>query len=51
VIARCRQTTAGASRWLILLEAGLQPDITVAIRLNASNTQPVDYYLTTGTTR
>lgn len=45
VIARCRQTTAGASRWLIRLDAGLQPDITVAIRLNASNTEPMDYYL------
>jgi hypothetical protein len=45
VISRCRQTTAGALRWLIRLDAGFQPDITVAIRLNAANTEPMDYYL------
>jgi hypothetical protein len=32
-------------RWLIRLDAGLQPDITVAIRMNASNSDPLDYYL------
>jgi DNA invertase Pin-like site-specific DNA recombinase len=45
VLARCRQTAAGALRWLIRLDAGLQPDITVAIRLNAANSEPMDYYL------
>ena len=45
VISRCRYTAAGAARWLIRLDAGLQPDITVAIRLNAGNTEPMDYYL------
>ncbi len=45
VIARSRQTSIGALRWLIRLDAGLQPDITVAIRLNAENTDPMDYYL------
>ncbi|MBM3740719.1 MAG: recombinase family protein, partial [Acidobacteria bacterium] len=45
VIARCRHTDAGALRWLIRMDAGLQPDITVAIRLNAANSEPMDYYL------
>jgi DNA invertase Pin-like site-specific DNA recombinase len=45
VIARCQFTGAGSLRWLIRLDAGLQPDITVAIRMNASNSDPLDYYL------
>ncbi|MCC6363038.1 MAG: recombinase family protein [Bryobacterales bacterium] len=45
VIARCRFTGAGSLRWLIRLDTGLQPDITVAIRMNPSNSDPLDYYL------
>ena len=45
VISRCRPTDTGSLRWLIRLDAGLQPDITVAIRMNAPNTDPLDYYL------
>jgi DNA invertase Pin-like site-specific DNA recombinase len=45
VIARCRQTQSGAFRWLIRVDAGLRPDITLAVRLDAENRNPVDYYL------
>jgi len=45
VIARCRSTAAGSLRWLIRLDAGLQPDITVAVRMNSNNRDPLDYYL------
>jgi DNA invertase Pin-like site-specific DNA recombinase len=45
VIARCRRTSAGALRWHIQLEAGLTPDITVAVRMNEMNQAPLDYYL------
>ncbi|HEU0141977.1 MAG TPA: recombinase family protein, partial [Bryobacteraceae bacterium] len=45
VIARCRFTAAGSLRWLIRLDSGLQPDITVAIRMNTANSDPMDYYL------
>ncbi len=45
VIARCRQTEAGVFRWLIRFDAGLNPDITVAVRMDATNTEPLDYYL------
>lgn len=45
VISRCRQTEAGAFRWLIRLETGLKPDITIAIRMDAENLEPFDYYL------
>lgn len=45
VISRCRQTDAGMFRWLIRLDSGLRPDITVAIRMDAENREPYDYYL------
>jgi DNA invertase Pin-like site-specific DNA recombinase len=45
VIARCWQRESGAFRWLIRVDAGLKPDITVAVRMNAENREPLDYYL------
>jgi len=45
VIARCQQRESGALRWLIRVDAGLRPDITVAIRMDAENRYPLDYYL------
>lgn len=45
VIARCRQRPSGAFRWLIRVDAGLRPDITVAVRMDAENHDPLDYYL------
>jgi DNA invertase Pin-like site-specific DNA recombinase len=45
VIARCKRRKSGAFRWLIRLDAGLKPDITLAVRMDAGNTDPLDYYL------
>ncbi|MEQ1789635.1 MAG: recombinase family protein [Rickettsiales bacterium] len=45
IICRCQQTQAGKYRWKIHLDSGLQPDITIAIRMDAQNQQPLDYYL------
>lgn len=45
VIARCRTTPGGASRWRIRLDAGLVPDITVAVRMGEVNEAPLDYYV------
>jgi DNA invertase Pin-like site-specific DNA recombinase len=45
VIARCTQTASGASRWLIKLDTGLRPDITVAIRMKPDNVEIQDYFL------
>jgi hypothetical protein len=45
VIARCRCTAAGSYRWLIRLDSGLGPDITVAVRMDANNRAALDYYL------
>ncbi len=49
-IVLCRHTTtqAGASRWLIRLDAGFKPDITIAVRMDATNEGIRDYYLLPG---
>lgn len=45
IICRCQKTQTEKYRWKIHLDAGLQPDITIAIRMDAQNQQPLDYYL------
>lgn len=45
VIARCKPTPAGKQRWLIRFDATLCPDITVVMRMDASNRRPYDYYV------
>lgn len=49
-IVLCRHTTtvAGASRWLIRLDAGLKPDLTIAVRMDAANEGIRDYYVLPG---
>ncbi|HXT10721.1 MAG TPA: recombinase family protein [Candidatus Angelobacter sp.] len=46
-IVLCRHTTTnfGSSRWVIRLDASLKPDITIAVRMNATNEGIRDYYL------
>jgi hypothetical protein len=45
VIARCRKTDGGSFRWLIRLDEGLTPDLTVAVRMDPANEAALDYYL------
>jgi DNA invertase Pin-like site-specific DNA recombinase len=45
VIVRCQQTRAGAYRWRIRLDTGLNPDVTAAVRMDAANHRPLDFYL------
>jgi DNA invertase Pin-like site-specific DNA recombinase len=45
VIARALMTTSGSFRWRIRLDTGLVPDLTVAVRLDSSNSSPLDYYV------
>lgn len=45
VIVRCLETGAGALRWKIRFDAGLRPDITIAVRMNRGNREVLDYYL------
>lgn len=45
VLARCFETEAGSLRWRIRLDAGLVPDITIAVRMDELNEAPRDFYL------
>jgi DNA invertase Pin-like site-specific DNA recombinase len=45
VIVRCFQTPAGTTRWKLRLDTKLNPDITVAVRMDGTNEKPRDYYL------
>jgi len=45
VLARFERTATGSPRWTIRLDHGLEPDLTVAIRMNAQNAGALDYYL------
>lgn len=45
VIARCKETPTGALRWRLRFDTGLNPDITVAVRMDVRNRQPFDFYV------
>ena len=45
VIARCKLTAGGSSRWKIRLDEALKPDITIVVRMDEENRRPHDYYL------
>ena len=45
VIVRCQDTAAGSMRWHIRFDTGLSPDITIAVRMDRPNREPLDYYL------
>jgi len=45
VLCRHTETGAGASRWLIRLDASARPDITIAVRMDATNEGIRDYYV------
>jgi len=45
VLSRCQILETGSHRWKVRFDAGLLPDITVAVRLDTANQGPLDYYL------
>lgn len=45
VVVRCSETSAGSLRWNIRFDTSLRPDITIAVRMDRPNRQPLDYYL------
>ena len=45
VISRCQVSHADALRWLVRLDTGLAPDLTIVVRMDASNLAPLDYYV------
>jgi DNA invertase Pin-like site-specific DNA recombinase len=45
VISRCRKTSGGHHRWKITFDQKLRPDLTIAVRMEPQNIEPLDYYL------
>jgi hypothetical protein len=45
IIVRCRRIPSGAFRWRLRFDTGMQPDITIAVRMDAANRCPFDFYL------
>ncbi|MCU1302763.1 MAG: putative recombinase, partial [Candidatus Sulfotelmatobacter sp.] len=45
IIARCHTSAVGSRRWKLRLDYGLQPDITVAVRMAKDNATIQDYYI------
>jgi DNA invertase Pin-like site-specific DNA recombinase len=45
VLARCHITSADALRWVVRLDTGLAPDLTIAVRMDTANQSPLDFYL------
>jgi DNA invertase Pin-like site-specific DNA recombinase len=45
VVARCQRTTAGSFRWLVRIDEGLEPDLTIVIRMDPPNKAALDYYV------
>ena len=40
-----QQTQGGSYRWHLCFDADAQPDVTIAVRMDAANQAPLDYYL------
>jgi len=45
VLARSLRTGAGSLRWMLRFEESLRPDLTIAVRMDATNQAIKDYYL------
>jgi hypothetical protein len=45
VLSRCLRTATGSARWLLRFEESFRPDLTIAIRMDATNQTIKDYYL------
>lgn len=45
VISRCFKTPSNAYQWKVRFDTSLNPDITIAVRMNSINEDALDYYL------
>jgi DNA invertase Pin-like site-specific DNA recombinase len=45
VLSRCQTFESGNRRWKVRFDTSLEPDITVAVRLDETNQSALDYYL------
>lgn len=45
VVARCKLSASGRPRWIVRLDASLEPDVTIVARMDSTNTRELDYYI------
>lgn len=45
IVCRCHQTKGGTYRWKLHLDSSMEPDITIAIRMDYQNQKAMDYYI------
>jgi hypothetical protein len=45
VLSRCVRTESGGYQWTVRLDESLRPDITIVVRMDATNEAALDYYL------
>jgi len=45
VVARCKTMPSGKCRWLIRLDSGLEPDVTIVTRMDHANLKSFDFYV------
>ena len=45
ILSRCARRPSGDLRWIVRFDPGGRPDLTVAVRMDESNTDIKDYYL------
>ena len=45
VLSRYEVTSTGSPRWTLRFDRSLDPDLTIAVRMNSANSQPLDYYV------
>ncbi|MEM5405110.1 recombinase family protein [Paraburkholderia unamae] len=45
VVVRCKTTESGRRRWVVHLDRALLPDVTIIVRMDASNAFACDYFI------
>ncbi|MCY1314314.1 hypothetical protein D9M70_649400 [compost metagenome] len=45
VLCRCQVSLAGSKRWMIRIDLGLGPDLTIAVRMAEGEASALDYYI------
>lgn len=45
ILSRCHKLKSGKLRWVVRFESNLKSDFNIIVRMNSSNSEPVDYYI------
>ncbi|WP_134705581.1 recombinase family protein [Rahnella sp. CJA17(1/100)] len=45
ILSRCHKLKSGKFRWVVRFESNLKSDFNIIVRMNSSNSEPVDYYI------